>query len=42
MNALELNYWLKAHWKLLVVIVVALFVLGQTIYQIVYLLPLLI
>lgn len=36
MNALELNYWLKAHWKLLVVIVVALFVLGQTIYQIVY------
>ncbi len=36
MNMLEFNYWLKTNWKLIVVIVIALFILGQTIYQIVY------
>jgi len=35
-NALTINYWLKTHWKLLVVIFISLFILGQTIYQIVY------
>jgi len=36
MNAMQLNYWLKQHWKLLIVIVVAVIVLGETIFQIVY------
>ena len=36
MNALEINYWLKSNWKLIVAIVAALFILGQTVYQIVY------
>jgi len=36
MNSLELNYWLKQHWKLLIVIFVAVVILGETIFQIVY------
>ena len=36
MNALEINYWLKSNWKLLVVITIAVLILGQTIYQVVY------
>lgn len=36
MNALELNYWLKQHWKLLLLIIVGVIVLAQTIFQIVY------
>ena len=36
MNALELNYWLKKHWKLLLIIIVAVLVLAQVIFQIVY------
>lgn len=36
MNSLEMNYWLKQHWKLLLVIILAVFILGQTIFQIVY------
>lgn len=36
MNALQLNYWLKQHWKLLVVIFVSVGVLGEVIFQIVY------
>ena len=35
-NALTVDYWLKRHWKLLVLIVVAVIILGQTIFQIVY------
>ncbi len=35
-NALTINYWLKQHWKLLLLIVLALIVVGQTIFQIVY------
>jgi hypothetical protein len=35
-NALTINYWLKTHWKLLLLIVVAFVLVGQTIYQIVY------
>lgn len=36
MNAMQLNYWLKQHWKLLLIIIVAVIVLGETIFQIVY------
>ncbi len=36
MNALQLNYWLKQHWKLLVIIIVAVAILTETIFQIVY------
>lgn len=36
MNALQLNYWLKQHWKMLLIVFIALFIVGQTIYQIVY------
>ncbi len=36
MNALQLNYWLKQHWKLLLLIIVSVLVLGLTIFQIVY------
>lgn len=36
MNSLQLNYWLKQHWKLLLLIILALLLLGQVIYQIVY------
>ena len=36
MNALELNYWLRQHWKLLLVIAIAVIVLAITIFQIVY------
>ncbi|MFZ2544753.1 MAG: serine hydrolase [Candidatus Saccharimonadales bacterium] len=36
MNSLQLNYWLKQHWKLLVLIFIVILILGQTIYQIVY------
>jgi len=36
MNALQLNYWLKQHWKLLLVCIVAVIVLAEVIFQIVY------
>ena len=36
MNSLELNYWLKHHWKLLIIVIVAVALLGETIFQIVY------
>ncbi len=36
MNTLQLNYWLKQHWKLLLLIFIAVLVIGQTIFQIVY------
>ncbi|MDB5184022.1 MAG: hypothetical protein JWO07_703, partial [Candidatus Saccharibacteria bacterium] len=36
MNSLEINYWLKQHWRLLLVIFVAVLILGEMIYQIVY------
>lgn len=36
MNALQLNYWLKQHWKLLLICIVAVLVLGEVIFQIVY------
>jgi beta-lactamase class A len=36
MNALQINYWLKQHWKLLVICVVAVVVLAEVIFQIVY------
>lgn len=36
MNALQLNYWLKQHWKLLLVCFVAIAVLAEVIFQIVY------
>ena len=36
MNSLELNYWLKQHWKLLIVIVFCVAFLGETIFQIIY------
>lgn len=36
MNALQVNYWLKQHWKLLLVCVVAVVILAETIFQIVY------
>lgn len=35
-NALTINYWLKTHWKLLLVIFIAILVVGQVIFQIVY------
>lgn len=35
-NALTVDYWFKQHWKLLVLIVFLIVVLGQTIFQIVY------
>jgi hypothetical protein len=35
-NALTVNYWLKQHWKLLLIILFAVFLLGETIFQIVY------
>lgn len=35
-NALTINYWLKTHWKLLLVIIFAVLVVGETIFQIVY------
>lgn len=36
MNSLELNYWLRQHWKLLLIIIFAVIILGETIFQIVY------
>lgn len=36
MNSLQINYWLKQHWKLLLLVFIGLVVLGQTIYQVVY------
>ena len=36
MNALQVNYWLKQHWKLLLLIIIGLALLGQTVFQIVY------
>jgi beta-lactamase class A len=36
MNSLTVNYWLKQHWKLLLVVIIAVLILGQTIFQIVY------
>ena len=36
MNSLEINYWFKQHWKLVLVIIFAVVVLGETIFQIVY------
>lgn len=36
MNSLEINYWLKQHWKLLVIIFVAVAILAEVIFQIVY------
>lgn len=36
MNALQLNYWLRQHWKLLVGIFVAVVILANVIFQIVY------
>ncbi|MDQ5982121.1 MAG: beta-lactamase class [Patescibacteria group bacterium] len=35
-NALTVDYWFKQHWKLIVLIVFLIVVLGQTIFQIVY------
>ena len=35
-NALTINDWLKRHWKLLLLIFVAVVLLGETIFQIVY------
>ena len=36
MNALEVNYWLKQHWKLLLLSIVAVVLLADVIFQIVY------
>lgn len=36
MNALQLNYWLKQHWKLLLICIIAVVVLAEVIFQIVY------
>ena len=36
MNALQVNDWLKQHWKLLLISIVSVLVLGLTIFQIVY------
>jgi len=36
MNALQLNYWLKQHWKLLLVCIVAVLVIANVVFQIVY------
>lgn len=36
MNALELNYWLRQHWKVLVICFVAVAILAEVIFQIVY------
>lgn len=36
MNALQVNYWLKQHWKLLLVCIIAVAILAETIFQIVY------
>lgn len=36
MNSLELNYWFKQHWKLVLVIIFSVLLLGETIFQIVY------
>lgn len=36
MNALQLNYWLKQHWKLLLVCIVAVLVLANVVFQVVY------
>jgi hypothetical protein len=35
-NALTVNYWIKTHWKLVLLILFAVFLLGETIFQIVY------
>lgn len=35
-NAMVVDYWFKRHWKLLLVIFIALLVLGEMIFQIVY------
>jgi beta-lactamase class A len=35
-NALTINDWIKQHWKLLIIIIVGVILLGLTIYQIVY------
>jgi len=35
-NALTIEYWFKTHWKLLLLIIIGLLILGQTIFQIVY------
>ncbi len=36
MNALQINYWLKQHWKLLLICLVAVLILANVIFQIVY------
>ena len=36
MNALTVNYWLKQHWKVLLLSLAGLLLLGQIIYQVVY------
>lgn len=36
MNALQLNYWLKQHWRLLLICFVAVLILANVIFQIVY------
>lgn len=36
MNALQVNDWVKQHWKLLIISIVSVLVLGLTIFQIVY------
>jgi beta-lactamase class A len=36
MNSLQLNYWLKQHWKLLIIVIIAVALLGDVIFQIVY------
>lgn len=36
MNSLEFNYWLKQHWKLLLLIIFCVMLLGETIFQIIY------
>lgn len=35
-KAMLFNYWLKRHWKLLLIIIIAVLVVAQTVYQIVY------
>ncbi|NYS36651.1 hypothetical protein HZZ02_23555, partial [Streptococcus danieliae] len=36
MNSLQINYWLKQHWKLLVGVFFGILILGTIIFQIVY------
>lgn len=35
-QAMVADFWLKRHWKLILLIIIAIVILGQTIYQIVY------